>query len=378
MATSPITLNGLRVTTAKVYVFTIGNWVVEAVLDIASPKQLPTGKATLTIGGQTLLGTIDPNFSGTFGPAARVRIVGGGGAWDSSPPAQDFHSDSGLSLSTPQSATAGAIGEVLSPSTQTNIGPDYIRSGGPASRVFDDKPWWVDFSGVTHIGTRPSTTPDSSLFIQDFNPLLGSVSFSCDVILVPGTTITDPRFNGTTFTAGDVEQIFDSSGSKGETSVNASQLVIALKNAAIEWTRAAYLRAYRYRLILYQNGNMALQAVTPGAGMPDLIPISPWGGLAGLSQTLAPSQEVLVVFENADPTLPRVIAYSQSGTPLVTTIDATALKLGPSSTTIQLAGGGRWGGFADLCLRNWSTLRSSPPPSRLLVEPMCRPSPNCS
>ena len=253
MATSPITLNGLRVTTAKVYVFTIGNWVVEAVLDIASPKQLPTGKATLTIGGQTLLGTIDPNFSGTFGPAARVRIVGGGGAWDSSPPAQDFHSDSGLSLSTPQSATAGAVGEVLSPSAQTNIGPDYIRSGGPASRVFDDAPWYVDFSGVTHIGTRPSTTPDSSLFIQDFNPLLGSVSFSCDVILVPGTAITDPRFNGTTFTAGDVEQIFDSSGSKGETSVNASQLVIALKNAAIEWTRAAYLRAYRYRLILYQN-----------------------------------------------------------------------------------------------------------------------------
>ena len=85
---------------------------------------------------------------------------------------------------------------------------------------------------------------------------------------------------------------------------------------------------------------MALQAVTPGAGMPDLIPISPWGGLAGLSQTLAPSQEVLVVFENADPTLPRVIAYSQSGTPLVTTIDATALKLGPSATTVQLAGGG--------------------------------------
>ena len=64
-------------------------------------------------------------------------------------------------------------------------------------------------------------------------------------------------------------------------------------------------------------------------------------GVAGAVSMLAPSQEVFVVFENADPTLPRVIGYSlANGLPLTATYDAkTLLAIGPTAAAIQVAGG---------------------------------------
>lgn len=353
MPTSPLTLTpsggtALRVLSVRLLHLAIGAWIADAVLDLPSVSQFPSGKVALSVGGVTMSGTTDPRNSGTFGPSARVRVVAGAGAWDTVPPAQDFHSDGGLTSTTVLSATASAIGEtMLDEAPNPNIGIDYVRSGapgiGPASRVFGDEPWWVDVTGVTHAGPRSSATADGSLFVRDFDPSRGLVTFSCDTLLYPGTPLSDPRFNGQTLTAWDVEQLFDANGSMGWTwtTPNAvNQLATDLKNATLEWTRAQYLRVTRYRLILYQGTRLALQAVTPSAALPNIAPISPYSGLAGASNMLSPSQEVLVAFENADPTLPRIVGYSLEALPLSTTIDAQAeVKIGPSAPVVQLAGG---------------------------------------
>lgn len=367
MATYPVTLTTaagkkLRCLSARLVHFYLGAWVADVVLDLDAITDAPSsGGATLFLGGVNLSGTVDPRNSGTFGPAARVRLVAGAGAWDQVVPSQDFHVDGGVLSTNVYQQTASLIGETVVDASPVQLGIDFVRSSGPASRIFRDKPWWVDVTGVTNVGPRPASSPDASLLVRDFDPSRGRITFSCDTLLLPNTAMTDARFNGASVVVYDVEQLFDAQGSQGWAWVGqtpATQLIGNFKAATLEWTRANYLRVIRYRLIQYQGPGpgggpprLALQAVTPSAGLPDIVPLFPFSGLAGAVNTLAPSQEVLVVFENADPTLPRIVGYSLDGLPLKTTIDASVeVDIGPSAPVVALAGG-----VTPLVLATWAT-----------------------
>lgn len=376
MANLPLTLtlaNGkkLRCTTARVFQFVLGAWVVDLTLDLDNPADAPSsGKATAFVGGVSMSGTVDPRNSGTFGPSARARLVAGAGAWDSVAPAQDFHVDGGVLSTQVYEQTAALIGETVVEAEPVTFGPDFVRSSGPANRVFRDTPWWLDLAGVTHVGPRPTSTADASLFVRDFDPSHNVVTFSCDTLVLPVTAMTDARFNGASVAVNDTEQLFDRDGSTGWGWVGPSPtslLVGSLKSLALEATRAPYLRILRYRLILYQGPGpgggpprLALQAVTPSAGLPDIIPLFPYSGLAGAVNELGPSQEVLVCFENADPTLPRIVGYSLEGLPLKTTLDASVeLDLGPTTPSVKLAGGGHFLAFADEVLAELAKIQAS-------------------
>ena len=341
-----------------------GAWVLDCELSATDVQilGLPSGRCVVTFGGVPMSGTIDPSSSGTFGPTAMVRVVAGGNGWATSPTAQSLHADNGVLSTQVYEAVASDVGEVLVDIIPTVLGVDVIVDGNdPASSVFRDAPWFVDTTGTTYVGPRPPSIPDLSLVIRDWDPVHQKATFSCDTLLLPNTPLVDPRFNGSTFTVYNVEQVFDAGGSIGWAWANAtpSTLVIdELKAAVLHWTRASLLRTYRYRLVVYQGDGpsggptrMALQAVTPSAGVPDLLNIAPWSGVPGVVAELAGAQEVLVGFENADPTLPRVLAYSlvQSGgpptavtaLPLTLTADAaTTIAIGPSAVQVAIAGGG--------------------------------------
>ena len=358
-----------------IHLFT-GAWTVDLTVSANSLAQnggMPSGKVILTFGGTKMSGTIDPRNSGSWGPRGKVRVVGGAGAWDTVVTAQDFHSDALVTSTMVYSATAASIGEVVVDILPQPLGIDFARTSGPASRVFRDNPWWVDFTGVTNVGPRPPALQDLSLVLRDFDPTKNMITFSSGVPLVPNTTIIDPsqRFGiGKTFTVYDVEQVFDANGSTGwawTTSSACSQLVSDLKSATLEWTRANYLRVYRYRLITYQGpgpgggpSRMALQAVNPTAGAPDLVPITPTSGLAGCVNQLAPSQEVLIGFEDANPGVPYIVSYALLGKPLQTTVDAsvsvhlapTALSVDVGAQALSVALGG---GTEPLTVAPWAT-----------------------
>jgi hypothetical protein len=333
--------------------FFAGAWVVDVEISADSYQALgmPSGKVVLVLGGVPMSGTIDPAASGTFGPTARARIVGGAGGWATEVPAQDWHFDNGVFSTTVYQATAAVVGETVADLEPQFFNIDFVRPKGPASSVFRDFAWYVDTAGLTNVGPRAPGTQDPSLVIREYDPVTQRVTFSCDTLLVPGTTLLDLRFNGATPTIFDVEQVFDGRGSIGwawSGPKAESQLAGDLKSAVLYWTRAALLRMYRYRLINYQGpgpgggpSRMALQACTPTAGVPNILPIMPSSGVAGAVAMLAPSQEVLVIFENADPTVPRVIGYSlANGLPLTATYDAqTLLALGPTAPAVQIAGG---------------------------------------
>jgi hypothetical protein len=358
MSTSPLTLQPvgapklLRVASLRLFHLFLGAWVADCVLDLDAITDAPVaGTVVLTAGGVKMSGTIDPRSSGTFGPSSRLRIVGGGGGWDKVVTRQDFAQDGGLTSTLVYNQTAAQVGEKpVVDALPVELGNHFVRSAGAASRVFRDNPWWVDVQGVTHVGPRLPSIADPSLLIRDYDPTRNLVTFSCDTLIYPGTPLVDLRFNGQTVTLQDVEQVFEREGSMGwgwAGQKASTELLADLKSATLEWTRAQYLRVQRYRLIQYQGpgpgggpSRLALQAVSPGAGLPDIVPLFPYSGLAGAVNELSPSQEVLVIFENADPTLPRIVGYSLDGLPVSTSIDAIEkVQIGPSSAIVQLAGG---------------------------------------
>jgi hypothetical protein len=340
------TLNGLRVLSARLFQFWRGAWIAELELDPDDVAQAPTGgPTTLSLGGATLFGTVDGRGSGSFLTRASARVVGGAGGWDRVVPRQDFHSDAGVLSTDVYTQTAGLIGETVKDLTPAPFGViDFVRTMGCASRVFGGADWFVDLDGVTNVGPRPPATADPSLTIVDFDPLKQRVDFACDGLLMPNTTLRDPRLNGATPIVRDVEQIFDRDGSRGYAWCSAqpiSRLTSALANFVIEAAGRAFLRAYRYRLIEYQGERASLQAVSSQAGVPDLIPLAPWSGLAGAVATLAPGQEVFVAFDHTtDVPQPILLGYSLASLPLESKVDASlAVHVGQSAALVALAGG---------------------------------------
>jgi hypothetical protein len=369
MPTAPITLTPVggppyAVVSGHLVMLYKGAWILDVELSADSVQTfgVPSGKCVVVFGGMPMTGTIDPNSSGAFGPTARVRVVAGANGWSTYPtstvlPTNDFHSDAGLSSTLVYQAVGAAVGETVVDLAPATLGLDYVVSRtDPAMSIFGDDPWFVDTLGITNHGPRLPAVADLSLVIRDFDPVEQKVTFACDTLLLPGTILVDPRFGvGSTYTVANVEQIFDGQGSTGWAWANTSPVsVIAddLKAATLYWTRASYLRVYRYNLVLYQGDGpgggptrMALQAVTPTVGVPDIItPIAPWSGVAGVVSMLAPGQQVLVVFENADPTLPRVIGYSllatggqPLGLPLSTQVDASVeLEVGITCPVVKV------------------------------------------
>ena len=340
-----ITLNGLTVLNAKLYTMWRGAWVAELQIDPTLPAP-SGGKGILQIGTATLNGTIDPKGSGTFLTTIAVRLVGGGGGWDTVVPKQDFYSPSGVSSAQVFPATGALVGEVVTVQLPQILGTKhYERSTGPASRIFAGLDWWVGFDGVTVVGTRLPAIQDPTLVIVDFDPLEQKVVFNCANPLLPGTVLIDPRFNGAAPIVRDVEQTLDKNGAHGFawcSPTGASRLSSALQNFVLETVGRQFLRAYRYRFVIPQGGDLALQAVNPMAGVPDLVPVTAWSGLAGCFNKLAPAQEVFVAWDFTTPGGPQpiVVGYSLQGLPQATTIDASLnVHIGPTCPSVDLGGG---------------------------------------
>lgn len=337
------TLNGQRVTSVRIEHPYRGAWFADVRVDTGTIGTVGTsGPATLTVGDTVVMvGKIDPRSSGTFGPTASVRVVGGLG-WDKTVQALHFHNDNGVSSTMVYAATASPIGEVIVDAAPVVLGLDYVRSAGAASRVFGDRIWWVDVSGVTHTGERLPATLDKLAVLTGWDPVSQRAELACESLVIPGTILTDSRI-GASVIVRDVVQTFDDHGSHITATcclAPVSRLAAALKSAVREFSGAQYLKVYKYRYALTQDGGMALQAVHRNAGLPDLIPVTGWTGVSGMTAGLALSTEVLVSFIEGDPSQPIVVGYSAIPTPISVKIDASAtVDIGASAPIVTIAGG---------------------------------------
>jgi hypothetical protein len=346
MSTIP-TLNGLRAITIRLLIPYRGVWVADVELDPDLVATAPSsGPALLLLStGETLKGTIDPRGSSSFVGKASARVVGGGNGWDKVLPPQHFHSPAGVLSTLVYSATATAALEVVADPTPVTFAADYVRTGGPASRVFLDRQWFVDpITGITTVAPWPPNVLDPGDTILDWDPIQQRAEVTGDDLILPGTVLIDPRFNGVTYNVTDVEQTFDAAGSRCFvwcSTAAAPRLYSALGAAMRELARTTGLSTYTYRFALTEGStSMALQAITPGA--PDLNPIDQWTGVAGITATIDPSTslEVIVGFTADTPPAPYVVAYSPKALPLKLALDASVeVDVGPSASLVALAGG---------------------------------------
>ena len=158
-------VDGHECETVTVYVPQRGVWYAECAM-IEAPEL--SGRVTIALGDMRLSGTVDPAQTGTRGGQLFTRIVAGAGAWGTLLAPKAYHSDAGVQAATVAQDAAREAGETLSGAPTGSIGVRYVRRAGPASQALSDATagaWWVDYDGVTQVGTRPALTPAADSYV---------------------------------------------------------------------------------------------------------------------------------------------------------------------------------------------------------------------
>lgn len=346
------TLQGKRVTSARVTLPAWGCWYAEANLD---GEVTLTGRVELKIADLTLSGTV---LSG--GPAkgrSAYRIAGGAAQWGKVLPKKSYANDLGVKASTVLTDAAREAGETLDASTipTTALGPSYVRPEGPASAVLErisPTRWYVGEDGVTRIGQRAaSALPAKVTRVTPVDRARERVDLASDTIaaIVPGVVVDGLE-------AIDVEHAISSAGALRSTVWGKLGAETSRRLAA--W-RALFeqldpFRRFRgvteYRVVTQEGERLNLQAVRVSTGMPDVRRAYVRPGIPGARADVALGTRVLVTFVDADPARPVVVGFEDADgegfTPLLTEIDATTfVKLGAGTAPAIKAGdlaGGIW------------------------------------
>jgi hypothetical protein len=350
-----ISIGSVRAVSVRLMLLARGAWFAEVDVDPDSAPvtaaDIPTGPVTVTItpsGGTPIVlqGTVDPTEGGRFGSSVKVLVLAGGGGWSKPVAAQDFNNPGGVSALTVEQTTAALVGETVTDLAPLSLGLHWVREAGPASSIWGDRPWYVDLTGVTQAAAWPPATPDASVEILDWDPEQQRGVASVDALLLPGTVLTDPRFDGSV-TVRDVELAFRADGARAIfwcSSTVVTRLMSAFTNMVRQLGQIASLKLYAYRVVTVAGaGQWNLQAVNNADGTksvePDLLNVPVWPGLFGLSCTPPLSSNVLVAFLNGNRGAPVIVA-SDGTLPVKAAIDATAeVDVGPSAPVVALAGG---------------------------------------
>lgn len=330
---------GQRVTKLHLHVPHSGAWYVDA--DLAEQADL-RGRVEIKLGSLTLSGTVMPGFSGSFGMATKLRVVAGAGGWQKLVPAKHYHSDAGVKTRTILEDTARAVGERLGTVAppRERVGADYARSAGPASRVLEQlvgSAWWLDHAGVTHVGTRPAATASGyELLEYDPRDRVATLSVDDPATVGIGATITGAALPEPA-TVRELEVVLDGDKLRvmawcGELGEGAGDRVAQALRAVTRAETSRRLHGlWRYRLVAMAGDRVELQAVSKGAGLPDMLPLTMRPGVAGAWAKLPAGSMVLVQFIEGDPTMPVVTHFEEKGgdgwAPLELELDADKLTL---------------------------------------------------
>ena len=173
---------GQRITYAIVRIPYSGAWVAD--LDVDTDTVMG-GKVEIKIGALSLIGTIDPRFSGAFAMNTKLRVVAGNGKIDTGLKAKDYANDLEIKMQTVVADIVREAGEVLDStySDPMRFGAHYVRQSAPASRLLRQmvgSSWWVDLDGVVRIGERAQAEIAEDYEVLDFDPRTKIATVSTD------------------------------------------------------------------------------------------------------------------------------------------------------------------------------------------------------
>lgn len=359
-------VNGNRVSTLRLRVANVGPWVAE--VDFEQDPELD-GAVTLAVGDTfSLKGTIAPEASGTFGLQRKARIVAGAGGWGKALKPKDYHNDAGVKARSIADDAAREVGEQLGgfvPAAE-RVGADYVRGRVLASVVLEEVigagvPWWVDFDGVTQVGPRAGVELDPASYeVLAFDPRARMVTLAVDD---PSTvqigSILSERLDAP-LTVREYELLVTPDELRIKAwcpVVDATEgRLVALLRTIVERVMARRLYGkYRYRVLKMNGDRVDLQAVSKAAGLPDVLPVSMWPGVAGVHAELTKGAEVLVEFLEGRRSMPVVTGFAgkdgkgfvpvsitiggPTGAPIARQGDAVEILLPPGTFTGTINGG---------------------------------------
>lgn len=333
-----ITLNGFVVRSCWLMQPTTGVWTAEIEAECDIIPSVPIGPAVLFVEATPLRCWVVETFSGLWVDRLRVRVIGGiSGGWLRDVLPLHFHNDVGVLSSAVVAATGSEIGEAISDPLPVRYGVDYVRAGGPAARVFGDRPWHVDpISGVTTVGARIPALVDWLTFdLLDWDPVTRCATFAGDGVLSPGSLIADPRLGASVWKLGDVCQSWGEGPARSQSwlvpvaSETPGGMSLLFRRLIRENVGVLFLQSYRYRVVLQGvDGRLVLQPVDLAGPMPPTLPVSIWYGIPGFAAKLLPGVIVELHFQGGNPALPVVSGFDGSGLPLDVSLTATKIAVG--------------------------------------------------
>jgi len=310
-------LNEHRVTSARVIVGARGPWVAHVELE-GEPDV--SGRATLYLGDAALVGTI--TRTDTFGGVRKLRLVAGGGGWGATLAAKDYHNDAGVQARVVAQDAATAAGETLATfaPAAARLGADYVRNAVRASRALEDAAggalWYVDYDGHTYVGARAGSAPSADAYeVQEYDLELRRLTLAVDVAdaIKVGATLSERLTAPAVVCELEIHVTPDALRVEAYVAPAGAAdgaLASAWRAAVERVTDRRLYGKYRYRVVSMSVDRVEVQAVRKGAGLPDLLPVSMWPGVAGCHATLAPGAEVLVEFIEGDRSLPIVTHFA--------------------------------------------------------------------
>jgi hypothetical protein len=343
MGLSVATLNGSRLTRARINLPKWGCWYTD--LSVDGEIAIAAGaKATVVVADLTLVGAV--LSGGSELGRSSYRIVAGAGGWGKTLPRKSYSNDAGVKLATVLGDAAKEAGETLSPiSALQRVGPAYDRDEGPASRALEllvPRAWYVDEAGVTRLGARgTSTLPAGVTRVAPVDRARGKVVLASEAIaaILPGVVVDG-------MAAVDVLHEISAEGGLRST-VWGSASPSTLDSLSALARQLDPDRDYRgiseYRVVTQDGDRVNLQPVRASTGKPDLRRVPVRSGVAGAKSTLTPGCRVLVSFVDSDPGRPVVVGLEDTDgegfTPLMTEIDAsTFIRLGAGAKPAIAAG----------------------------------------
>ena len=313
------TLAGKRLVSSRIVVGNIGPWFAECELEGDAEV---SGQVTLQINGTSFTGTVDDTNNGVFEGSRKLRIVAGGGGWSKTVDAKHYHNDARVKASTVADDAARTVGETIGGFVPTaeRIGVDYVRQSGLASRVLEDvigdMPWWVDCAGVTQVGMRSSSTAKADAYeVLAYDPADRRATLGVtDLLAVQIGTVISKSLDGPR-TVRELEIVVDAGDIRitawcGGSATGAGHLAGLMRSIVDRTTDAKLWGKYRYRVVRMNVDRAECQAVRKGAGLPDVLPVSMWPGVAGAHAELTPGAEVLIEFIEGDRTMPIITHFA--------------------------------------------------------------------
>lgn len=300
------TVAGAVVERARIHVPPAGAWVAD--LEFLEAPDV-AGRVTIQVGSRQLVGTVAPRFGGTHVLQRRVRVVAGGGGWGGVLPARAYHSDGGVAARTVVEDLVRESGEQLdgfAPESARLVGDDFVRPIGPASRALEDAigavPWWVDYDGKTQVGMRATSPADATRYeVLDFEATTRVAEIAVDELdaVVVGSVLSERLDEPQTVRELELEISAEGlrirawcGGAAGSLGRGLDALA-AIARAEVE---RRLFGLWQYRVIQRSGDRLELQAVRAADGLPNVLPISIWPGVAGAFAEIAAGAEVLVQF----------------------------------------------------------------------------------